>query len=110
MTQTAPSRFPQASHTRGPVTEREAEREVTESGDRQTHLTAVIETVRLYPGLPASSIARQLNMDVVEVRRRLTDGFKMGELVQGAPIRMPGEKRQVTWFPARGTVQGRMFE
>jgi len=88
-----------------------AEREVTESGDRQTHLTAVVETVRLYPGLPASSIARSLNMDVVEVRRRLTDGFKMGELVQGAPIRMPGEKSQVTWFPASQVgTQRRMSE
>ena len=102
--------FPQASHTRGPVTEREAEAAVTES--RQTHLTAVIATVRLYPGLPASSIARSLGMDVVECRRRLNDGFKMGDLVQGAPVKAVGqERREVTWFPASQVgAQGRMFE
>ena len=96
--------LPRASHRCDPVTSIEAERDVSRpAGQRATHLRIVLDAVRHAPGQTASGYASMLHMELIEVRRRLSDLSHLDEplIRQGAPVLARGRsKREVTWWPA----------
>ena len=97
------------SHRHDPVTSKEAERAVTDSGARKSNNRTVWELVCRYPNLTASELTIQaLQTDIVfynmgydkaliEVRRRLSDMLCKRMLVQGDVKHGLLKKQEVTW-------------
>lgn len=96
--------FPPASHRHDPITSIEAERDVSRGGgQRETHRRIVLDAVRNAPGQTASGYASMLHMELIEVRRRLSDlKYSTPPLVEmGEPVMARGRsKREMTWLPA----------
>lgn len=97
-----------ASHRDDPAPSRQAERAVTESGSRATNQHRVLEGVRRHPGLTSKELAARLNMDRVEVARRLPD-LKNVHVWQGAArvcTADPGNHRKATtWWPSKAKAE-----
>jgi CRP-like cAMP-binding protein len=87
------------AHRDGPLTERVAAAEHTESGRRETNLRRVVEAVGRYPGRTAMQLARGLDMSPYEVRRRLSDGKRLGTVRQGDAVHVGTDRLAVTWWP-----------
>lgn len=92
--------WPPASHAGDPDTSRQAELDHTLSGMRSSHLQIVLNAVRYQPGQTARGYAALLEMELIEVRRRLTDGKGLGLLRMGEPRAMGKHKAERTWWPA----------
>lgn len=98
------------SHRHDPVTSKEAERTVTDSGIRKSNNEKVAWLVARYPGKTASELAMLVtqhfgddlgNTDdkrLFEVRRRLSDMNHI-HVKQGDPRKALLSKREVTWYP-----------
>jgi hypothetical protein len=95
------ARLPRTSHVGDPVTSIEAERDVSRAGgSRITHLDIVLRAVRHAPGQTASGYASMLHLEVIEVRRRLSDLKRLRMVKMGEPVLMRGRgRREMTWFP-----------
>ena len=65
--------YPPASHALDPLTSREAESSVTESGKRATHMRIVLLAVRGAPGRCAAELGEVTGLGRVEAARRLSD-------------------------------------
>ena len=88
------------AHADGPITERIAAAEHTESGRRETNLSRVVEAVRAHPGFTALELSRSLaDIDPYEVRRRLTDAKRLGFVRQGEPVYRAHLRPQMSWWP-----------
>lgn len=100
MTQPRFDDLPAAVHGLDPASSHAAIAEHTLSGRRQTHMARVLAEVRLVEGCTASELAARTQLDVVEVRRRLTDLKLRGDVRRGDLIRAGGARKEVTWWPA----------
>lgn len=91
--------FPPASHSTDPSTSHEAESR--HAPKRRTNLRVVVQAVANKPGRTAAEIAYSTGMDVVEVRRRLSDAQNQYRVRRGVPrICHVAGNRQSTWWPA----------
>lgn len=87
------------AHRDDPETSRTAANTMNRTGTAQRHLDVVVDLVRWNPGRTAVELAALVPAwEVQEVRRRLTDGKRLGLLVQGdpRPCSVRGT-RMVTW-------------
>lgn len=100
------------AHTDGPRSERVAAALVTESGARATHMAAVLEALRERPGSTACEVALSIGMDVVEVRRRLTDLRATQDAYSGEDRHCAHKVCRVatlTWYAAGDARQGSLL-
>ena len=101
--------FPPVSHTHDPTSSKEAEKQITQSGRRQTDAKRVLATVRLSPGKTAREIGKKLwpeDKDKEErtgkARRRLSDLKNIGEVYHRTLTDQDGTKeRESRWWPVR---------
>ena len=93
------------AHTDGPTTSHEAIERHTESGKRETHCDAVETLVASFSGRTSRELAcvwpshsTAEDIDLTELRRRLTDLLNQGRVKQGEPrkCRVAGTQA-VTW-------------
>lgn len=88
------------AHTLDPVTSHEAAAFMEDTGTLASHKATVALYVKRHPGLTASEYSRLTGMDVVEVRRRLTNLKDEGWAYQEGARRAAGQKvREMQWFP-----------
>ena len=69
--------FPPASHSVDPPSSHLAEHAHTNSGQRKTNLHIVVNGLKQHRNSTGAELAHYLNMDVYEVRRRLSDAKGM---------------------------------
>lgn len=73
------------SHAADPKTSIRAAAKMNRSGRAAANLARVIEAVRTHPGKTSGELAELIEgLDLTEVRRRLTDAAKRGDIARGA--------------------------
>jgi len=93
-----------------PATSYEAETGINSSGSRTTHLRAVLRIVEDMPGLTTGEIGESSGLGQMETRKRLSDLKNTGQVRQGyARIWPQSGRRQSTWWPSKGPVQGELL-
>ena len=95
--------WPPASHATDPHTSRDAEVAATESGSRSRHCDIVLAALAYWSfgrGLTASELSERIDeMDLQEVRRRLTDLKALGRVTMGPSRTVAGRRRaECTWL------------
>lgn len=76
------TRYPPAGplwHSTDPEPSREAA--IKHATTAQTHMKLVVDKVRNYPGRTAGELSGLLDMELIEVRRRLSDAKRLGLVV-----------------------------
>ena len=97
---TSKDKMPPASKSSDPESSHLAEREVTESGARESQLLTVVECVKNRIGYTASELAPFVDMTELQLRRRLPDARELGLLKNGESRRSSTSDRlELTWYP-----------
>ena len=97
--------FPPVSHTHDPTSSKEAEKQITQSGRRQTDANRVLAVLTLSPGKNAREIGKQLWPEDLEeqtgkARRRLSDLKNIGVVYNRTLTDQDGTKeRESRWWP-----------
>ena len=88
---------PPASRASDPPTSREAEKEITKSGKRETQAQHCLRVVRSHPGLTAGELGLATGLGHIPAQRRLSDLKNVGAVRQGEAREFHGHQ-QVTWY------------
>ena len=89
-----------ASRRNDPETSRMAERQITDSGKRQTHQRIIAAFVAGHPGHTAAEIGEKTGLGQHECARRLAE-LKGISVVTGSVRRCAVKgTRMMTWYPA----------
>jgi hypothetical protein len=99
--------FPPVSHTHDPTSSKEAEKQITQSGRRQTDANRVLAVLTLSPGKTATEIGEELwpedlRGQIGKARRRLSDLKNIGEVYNRIRVDEDGKnERESRWWPVR---------
>ncbi len=104
--------WPPVAHSHDPQTSKLAEREITDSGKRETDADKVLRMVGAVPGLTSFELAGMIDgLTLYAVRRRLSDLKHQGAVEQGDAVARDGQRSMLTWWlPRVEPVQLQLLE
>jgi CRP-like cAMP-binding protein len=102
--------MPARARRNDPSTSHQAAADAELSGRAASHRSDVLDHVRACPGSTYREIARRVNLDPVEVMRRLGDLQRSGEVQKGlAVVCSVCGRRCSTWLPVGPDGQRELF-
>jgi hypothetical protein len=100
--------FPPASHKHDPEPSKEAEKRITRSGERLSHINLVMGVVENSPGETAGAIGEITGLGHIEAQRRLSDLKNLDKVFADGKAKFKRSKQSRWWPTKRGNNDNRI--